>query len=711
MNRFLPMALIAVLLAHLVSAANNPECFSTTDQYIVRSFTVIQPSNVLIQRYRGSQIKLFCSSFEEVGPSCPALLPTLCSRPAGDPSAQMKCETLAEFGSDINAGVSRGSINGPQMLWLLQWDGTQLPPSCFPRVVNARLLAFVYNENVASTAVFVILLIIAIVCVALILLSFVHQVRSRWLKIDTAGATAIAGPKMSFRGPQLGVTEPGAALPPGVTKVYLPVRDSGALNDMTADRMGALLSDPNTPRGKSIYLQNADGEVDRGPGSSMRRRRRASPPAPGDGTFDVALQQRIADARRVTRRVGGGGQHEDEGDEDAFDYAFDDEGPIDFDDTTTTGQARIARWQEAADRRRAQNPTRKKKDARVPQRGALFPTQRNWTTGGGGDDEDSAYAAYRSGGDEPVGDDEDGAPGGPGAPGSRGGAPRPQVKYIPQWMYGSFGRGGVIPELGDGEEEEEAYRRAAGTPQNGQGRQPSIRRGPGNEVVAKQYYQKPAGGPGSKGKENSGFDDETIIISENGQMRQVPRSALKGRRGQPGGNTSGADSGAEDAIRRGVSFRGDYVGGDASRDGGAQPGARQFTPSLTNPGVTGPRGGGPGPQGSRAKPADTDQFARAAARVHNRTLDLVGPSERPELQAGVFNDQHGNDRSATGGPTTSRLTVVGRDSEGNPVYAAGGAFGSVGGVDGLAAFQCADCSERIQPGSVSYCPVTGKRHY
>jgi hypothetical protein len=709
-------AVLLALLVICVSAANNPACFSTTDQYIQRTFTVLQPSNVLVQRYQGSMIKIYCSSFSEAGPSCAGLLPTLCSRPALDASAAMTCETLAEFGLNTNAAVSRGSINGPPMLWLLQWDGTQLPPSCFPRVVNARLLAFVYNDRVESTAVFVILLIIAILSVLLILLSFFHHVRSRWMKIDSAGATAIAGPKMSYRGPQLGVTEPAKAVQPGITKVYLPVRDSGALSDMTADRMGALLGDPNTPRGKSIYLQGADGDVERGPGSSMRRRRRASPPGPGDGTFDPILQQKIVDARRMNRGAFRGGDDDFEGDEDAFDYAYDDDGAIDFDDQTPAGRARVSRWQEASERRRALNPrSGKKRDNRLPQRGALFPTQRNWTTGGDGDGEDS-LAAYRSGPDNDNNNDEeeyeyeigpDGQQqrrrrsGGPRAPGSQGIA-RQQVKYIPQWMHGSFGRGGVIPELGDGEEADPYS--AGGHRSSESGRQPSFRRGPGNEVVAKQYYQKPPVGQSASGKENAGYDDETVIISENGQMRQVPRSALKGRRGQqqPGNNET------DDTIRRGVSFQGDYValqgGATPAAAGDAPPagGGRAFTPASR---------GAPGGGRSGSALEGDDQFARSEARVHNRTLDLdpQQPLKPGHLQGGGSAAQGDGPAGFTGGPTTSRLTVVGKDPDGNPIYAASGGFGRDAG--GPAAFQCADCGERIQPGSVSYCPVTGKRHY
>ena len=527
---------------------------------------------------------------------------------------------------------------------------------------------------------------------------------------------------MAFRGPQLAVSEPAKVIQQGITKVYLPVRDSGGLNELTSDRMGALLGDPNTPHGKSIYLQGAEAEFDRGPGSSMRRRHRPSPPAPGDGTFDPVLQQRIVDARRMNRSRGMGGGDDFEHDEDAFDYAYDDEGPVDFDDNSAAGRARVARWQEASERRRLQNRgSAKKKDNRVPQRGALFPTQRNWATGGGDDTEDS-FAAYRSGGDarpDDVDDDDieyeigpDGQQqrrrrGGPRAPGAQQ-ATRQQVKYIPQWMHGSFGRGGVIPEVGDGEESE-PYQRGTNN-QGNQSRQPSLRRGPGNEFVSKQYYQKPVSATPA-GKENSGYDEETIIISENGQMRQVPRSALKGRRGisHQQGIDSGADSGAEDALRRGVSFRGDYVGSGVPDAEGNVAGSRAFGQDGL---PVDSRSTGRRQEFGRAKNDQReDQFARSAAKVHNRTLELDAP--QPNSASTAFNAPQNAQHAGGGGAGGTRMQVVGKDASGNAVYAnsAASGFGGSGGDGGNAAFQCADCGEHIHPGSTSYCPVTGKRHY
>jgi hypothetical protein len=281
-------ALLCALLASTAALAQvevQPACYSTSDSFIdTQLILTVKPSNpVLVQRFQAPNIRIFCVLFEEsaaADSTCTqASTPVLCSRLAADANSAFSCESLTQYTSDPNAKVERGSINGPDMIWDLMWDGTAKAVGCYPRAVHFRALALVRGKDVSSTAVFVILLIVAILAVILIALVFAWFIHNRLRQIDEAGAITIAGPKATYQGPQMAVA-PGGGLV-GVDKVYQPVNEKGALVEDQSAHFGG---QPGDSRGLGATPAQ---RTRRGP-------KRASPPAPGDGLPGGASQFRGA---------------------------------------------------------------------------------------------------------------------------------------------------------------------------------------------------------------------------------------------------------------------------------------------------------------------------------------------------------------------------------------------------------------------------------
>lgn len=701
-HSLVPLAAVILALAHVhgASAAGRdvPSCYSNTGAYLVKSLTVAtQPLRAsLIQRYQGNQLTIDCMSFVEYGPSCgSSSVPQLCYRAAADASASFTCETLTEYVDNPDAQIVRGSQDGPEMIWLVKWDGTSKSVSCYPRQVDIRMLAFIENGVESSDTVFALLLIVSILSVLLIVVALYSYIRTRYYQLDSTGATSIAGPKTVFRGPQMAVQAP-TAYAKDITTVYLPVRDSAALNDMTTSKVGQLLSDPNTPRGRrAIYLDDdgADGsQFPRGPGNSSIRRRKASPPAPGDGIHDPVLAQKMMEGRQMRTRLRRHGKRSDGGDDDD-DALFDDEDRF---NARMRGQDDYEDNLEGSSRRGGPGSSRRggPGSQQRPRRGMLFPTQANFTVAG----EDTAndllmqqqYGSTR-GLDF---NDDDFDPEKPEMLPPKGNLNGSQhtIRYVPQWMQGSFGRGGVIPEAGDGPDNEYEGGDLDGQPRaihldsfNGSG-------APGS--IAKRYYEPVAAVDQENVSGSMPLRGGKVATPNNsarypGGVDSQPRSALKRRGGnapsQMGDDPFG-DGPSDDLLRRGVSFEGDYAGRRTPAGGAA---GRSF-------------GGLPGGGGKLND--QQDHFTRNKAKIHNRAMQLAPDAAQEEGARSNANHQHSG--------SNDRMAVVGMDERGNAIYSNNGTRqANAAGGTGVGAYECEDCHERVHPGSHPFCDATGLRHF
>lgn len=718
------MFLLAFFVAAHVTGKVIPSCYSTTDAYVVKTLTVAtQPlSATLIQRYQGSELTIECLSFIEYGPTSGCgtdSVPQLCSRLVTDTSSAFSCETLSVYQANPGQQLIRGSASGPERIWLVKWDGTSKPVGCYPRQVEIRLLAFIRNQVESNDTVFGFLLTLAIISVLLVLVALYSYFRTRLQQIDYSGATTIGGPKQVFRGPQISVNA-SEAITKNVTTVYLPVRDSAALNEMTTSKIGQLLNDPNTPHRRSINLEDEFGEngksgFNRGPGGSSIRRRRASPPAPGDGVQDPVLSQRMSEARRLKNAaMRRGGRIGIRGSRTLDDDALEDEEDI-FDehgarrrmyngaansDDEDDGNDYASGLQRSGPRGKSGN--RRGGSAR---RQDLFPTQSHFTVSGG----DDSYAMPRGGlsfDDEQleIYEDDDGASGKPEMRGPQGRAAlnRQGIKYVPQWMHGSFGRGGVIPEAGEVDDT------SGPVDENFSGatiHQRSAASGGPGSTAAKRFFEPPQqenapnperqwSTPNMRGKGGGQqAADPSLGASAGGA-----RSALKQRRSSNHPYESGAES--DDALRRGVSFEGDYV--TRARNG-----------RDTSTGLGGRTFGGDPSQDSLAN----DNFSRNRAKVHNRALQLDPAADRQNTgAAGSATSQFtpGRGRGGDASLQGQRLAVAGVDASGNPVYTTlNGGPSSIGyssADSGI--YECEDCHQHVRPGVPPvFCPVSGLRHF
>ncbi|CUF25194.1 Hypothetical protein, putative [Bodo saltans] len=341
-----------------------------------------------------------------------------------------------------------------------------------------------------------------------------------------------------------------------------------------------------------------------------------------------------------------------------------------------------------------------------PRHGVLFPTQPNFTIGG--DEGNDGLMRQQYGGNSTRGldfNDDDFDPEKPEmrAPKGSVNASQHTIRYVPQWMQGSFGRGGVIPETGDGpESQSEGY-------DGGQPRSIHLDSYNGAPGTASKRFYEPV--PDQENDPNSTqFRIGMRNSTPNGNKSQYPngmdsgpRSALKrrGGNGGVGGGGNGFGGDADDLLRRGVSFDGDYVGQDRGGGGGGA-GGRSF----------GGLGGGGGQNGARQGGNNQqDNFSRNKAKIHNRAMQL-DPSASQELGKGR-GAVGGNDGSAmsNGG---ERMAVIGVDERGNPIYGPTRQSNGAQSVDANAAasYECEDCHERVHPGSHPvFCEATGLRHF
>lgn len=313
-------------------------------------------------------------------------------------------------------------------------------------------------------------------------------------------------------------------------------------------------------------------------------------------------------------------------------------------------------------------------------------------------------------------------------PGGRPVAGRPNIKYVPQWMGGSFGRGGVIPEVGEADDPQPYNPRAPNEP----GRSVVLPDGSLGEPPAKRYYQPTPTRAGSGGGGGPAGSDPSRPLHNNRSTPlrandpNAPRSALKrgpngnnynnnnnGPNGGPLGGNGDPEEDEEDMLRRGVSFQGDYVGGGAPNSGEDPNGDPNHPAHPQQPGRGGGRGGNPARGFNSGGPqSPQDNFRRPNAKTHNKSLSLEKPTP------------------SSRGPTDSQgRPIGGGDGDGDPRRSAqfpnnanggsgnGGGDGALPGTDPLldnpnATYVCSDCHGRVGPGKQPiFCPASGKRHF
>eukprot|EP00758_Cryptobia_borreli_P018835 Tbor_TRINITY_DN7535_c0_g1::TRINITY_DN7535_c0_g1_i1::g.888::m.888 len=385
-----------IVVSKIVTAEDK--CSSSTDVFVHRRITIPQKplSSVVIHMYKAPQIMISCLSFKEFGPACGEdSVPVLCHRRVNATLSPFICESLSQYKSVPNGKFTRGDRNGPEMMWIIKWNPVTKGVYCFPLTLEVRLLAFVNGPHIPSTTLASIFGFIAVLCLIFILIAVFYFCRGRYNQLDTAGVTTISGPKINFRGTQPAVTDPHS-LTSEINyrpKIVLPMRvGTGDL----VSRYEAILNDPKTPKGAIIVDEN--GTVIHGvrqlPHSGFPSDKRPSPPAPGGGVDDGLLQSHKPAAQQpvgssIRRR-----RHRTLGDDD-----------------------------DRLDDRDASSVCFRSGLQGEPQ----FPTQPNFSPNRGDDKESSVP-------DSLIAQPQD---------------TQMPVKYIPQWMYGSFGRGGTIPEPGD----------------------------------------------------------------------------------------------------------------------------------------------------------------------------------------------------------------------------------------------------------------------
>lgn len=688
--------LVALLLLFFVEGARAQDtCDSDTDLFIHRVVTIPQkPLNpLLIQRFQAPALEIRCLSIQEAGPAgttpatCPTSPPILCSRRASDTLGTLSCETLTDYVSDFNAKIDRGDRSGPDMIWIIKWDPAIKSVSCFSRTLEIRLLAFARGEHVPSVALAVIFAIVAFIVVLMIVLAMIYFCRLRYKQMDQAGATTIGGPKMNYRGMQMHAAEPEANRN-NLTRVILPVKQSGAIEDLNTKYENAIRT---SPRGTLII--DDDGDVSRGPNMIMPPRR-ASPPQPGDGIDDPVLQSRIQDARRrgmVGRRRGPPGINEMDEDDDGYGPEnFDRDGPLRAMDDPNGGDIVYDDYGQPIGRR----PPRRKGGRRgnnYNTESQLFPTQDGWST----IDDGTRGAPSARGYTDPYAEefdendvDENGEPrrrmrGPQGFEGGNGNF----VKFQPQWMHGSFGRGGVIPEFGEVDPSEMNH-------MSNNNRGPSTIRAsnPNNYPRPAQRYRNPPPPTQQQQQQRGGSEAPRVPESplHGGLGRNssnTPRSILKKRRHQVGGASPMEENDDGPApvpfnnrpsIDRSNHPRGGSItsrGGGPLGDGGGPLGDSRINPNVY------------------ADPAKKgDSFQRGGAKMHDKAV----PLEASHYESSNLPEGAGGSASLSRRGSIPTGGTVGGGSRG-------------GRGDG--AFVCQDCGENVggATGNV-FCVATGKKH-
>lgn len=682
-----------LLLPTFASAAT---CSSDTDLFVHRIITIPQkPLNpILLQRYQAPSLDIRCLSVDEAGPSgvsatlCPTTTPQLCTRLASDTLGPLTCETLSDFASDPNTKISRGDANGPDRVWVVRWDPSSRSVTCFPRTIEVRILAFARGEHQSSTTLAVLAAIVAFAAVLLIVLAIVYFCRLRCLQLDRAGATTIGGPKMNYRGMQMHAAEPEANRS-NVTRVVLPVKQSGAIEDLNSKYEDAIRT---SPRGTLIIDES--GDVSRGP-NMIAQPRRASPPQPGDGIHDPELASKIQSARRrgmMGRRRGPMGINGVEEDDDGYGpdafgrgpamLSLDDPngGEIVYDDYGTPIGRRPPR-------RRGQSRGRRNTESQ------LFPTQDGWST------MDESGTAKSRGFVDPYGEDFNDE-NGPieydenGQPIRRRSMRAPQglndpnatyVKFQPQWMHGSFGRGGVIPEFGEADPTDNinnsSFGRGPSTVQGGTvnaGMRPA-QRYRNNPPPPTQQQSQGQQAPGTRT-----MNGNTPRVPESplhaGLGGQTPRSILKSgkRRPQVGGASP------MDELEEPMPYSGrPSIDRSTPRDSMGPSERQPLGDSRVNPNVY----QDPARKG--------DSFQRGGAKMHDKSVPLDATAYEPSTLG------------PNGRPTNGRPPRGGAPSVSGGINGNDGRRGSAGGGEWV----CQDCGENVGgPSGNVFCVATGKKH-
>lgn len=718
-----------------VPAAAGGSCSSSTDEFIHRYVTIPQKplSTVLVQRFLGPELAIRCMSVTTVaGPSCPAApIPTLCYRKASDTLAALTCEALPDFASDANTKVTRGGRDGPDMVWIVKLDTAGMPPSCFARTEEVRLMALVRGEAESSIALFVIFLIVVILVMLVVFAIIAFGCYQRYHQLDGAGAAAAAGPKMNYQGAQLNVAEPHV-LEQKIERYLLPVRASGGTEDLAA-YYEKIMNDPNyDPAVDGVVFDNGDLDMSRGP-RSVRRITRASPPRPGDGEDDgrlahhTAMRQMIAD-RSARRRRGNsrGGGYDGEGgafdnyggrrrrgrgggddDSDDDDYDFDDpRNLLDINDPNG-GEIVYDAAGRPIGRRRRTNPNRRRGGRRGGDGQDLFPTQGGWSTYGGEDDSDD---------DDSDDDDGTGRPrrsrrsrrGGPPMPGDDLDAAGRSIKFIPRWMEGNFGRGGNIPEptdMDEGGDPSHHYDSRMANPLE----MLQITGGPnGGGAPLAQRLNKPPPMPNSGLYSGVGPTPVRQPSRRHDPLAGSPRGNSV-RKGIVGGRTPGLrgppeeeDYAPADGLGGGPNHR------RSNSRGGPANGSFGGNPNDRNGLVGTPRGGSLAPNsngyGYGRRSVGPDAFQRDGAKLHTTKLSLDANSYAdPTSMAAMAGSRGGSRRGSLGG-------AGGGDGGGG---ADGG--GVLRNADGtiISPYQCQDCGRMVSPvdPESTFCPATGHRHF
>jgi hypothetical protein len=366
----------------------------------------------------------------------------------------------------------------------LMWDPSGMSASCFPRSIMFRYLVIVRDTHTPSVALMVILTIIAAIAFLGALLSILLYLRRRWLRLDSAGATTLGGPKGAFLGPTMNVRGIEAHEFATHTKtVFLPVHEGesaeyGAANafGMHGIAMGdgarslAVAQDPSLARRAiaDIPLPVPGDGIDGYDGAKGRRHfvDVYGEANPNGDTSTGSLRRRRgepesrADARRRAMLIARG--------EDPDAWMVGPDGVL----VRRTGSASRrgaggaasasaggpgVRRTGAANRGFGSGAPPGSRAAQRLQSASVFPSHAGLRAGGdyalhevevGARSRSGSARGDRNGAGGPGDADAMGSPLGP------DGRPRVAVRFVPQWVLGSFGRGGAIPDIGDGEDPE-----------------------------------------------------------------------------------------------------------------------------------------------------------------------------------------------------------------------------------------------------------------
>jgi hypothetical protein len=693
-----------LLLSSLFVIQHVLACSSTSEDFRIRSLIVnVQPTQpILVQRYQAPNLRIFCFSTTQTAgvtsASCPSSTATsnvvLCSRLADQPDSDSSCERFDNIGSMIE----RGSINGPNKVWDIMWDGSSLPAQCFPRGVQFSYLALVRGTEVASIALFVVLLIIAILAVLLGVASLGVFVRQRVGRYDSAGAVTMAGPKGNFAGHQMqvrgGAAEEAQASYDGrVPTMYLPVRSAGAsspvygadgqeLNEAQLAEMAQMNAEHGGAAGGGAYARGAGPQAfTNNPNEASRQMRDiakkgASPPRPGDAI------EGFEGATRDMDFVSGSGKY--------------------LGHRAIGGPGGMARpGDRPGDSMRRRRGDGKYKDREFGERRskALFPTHYDW-------EKNDGFSGYDGQGNEEYGNsgrpdrfdrnssghyvDENGNAY------TRDGQPlggnRPGVRYIPQWMHAFHGRdenengdafdGGMSPSAAGGDDGLNSSNARAimgpdGSIVNPDGSVP-IGKSKGLQVSELGVYNKPkATAQGNKGINSDDYEGDGYESDGVGGSRKVRFAGdKKGSATTPGGNGNITPRGANAA------------GGKSKTFGGG--GNNNTTPGGPAEAISGSRAG---KYSSKNADPSGDRFNRDRASTHGKSLQL--PKNRDFVDGGGADGVTGPDRIDVMRRFEQEdytTTVLGNRNQRPPVL------------------QCAHCKALLDANAARFCPVTGERH-